>query len=207
MPDFTLPPCSTAIVGMTGSGKTTFAFLHMAKTPCACRFIFDDMGQASARLGIPLVSTPSQVAASLPTKWIAYNPHVMFPGDVKSGFLFFCEMAFKISQKSRHKKIVCIDEAWRFCDREDIPKEFAMLSQMGRSENIELVTVTQEPHRMNSSVLGSATELVCFRLQESIELKKIQGLGADAVAVSRLPLGSLIAYNRVKMTQHTGKLF
>jgi len=207
MSDFTLKPCSTAILGMTGTGKTTLAFLHLVKTPCAARFIFDDMGQAAARLKLPHVASPRELEASLQTRWVCFNPHKMFPGDTEGAFRFFCDWSFKVSQRTRHKKMFFADEIWRWQDRDSIPKELAMLSQMGRSENLELVTATQEPHRLNSSILGSATEMVCFRLQESIELKKVQGLGADSVAVSRLPLGSFISYNRVTLKTFAGKLF
>ncbi|MDD5139396.1 MAG: hypothetical protein PHY43_03930 [Verrucomicrobiales bacterium] len=214
MSDFTLKPCSTVITGMTGTGKTTLAFLHLLKTPCACRFIFDDMGQAAARLKLPHVSTPKQLEASLQTRWSCFNPHPMFRGDVNAAHEFWCKWVFETSRRTRHKKIAFTDEAWRFQDRENISQEMSVLSQMGRSENIEQLTTTLEPHRMNSALLGSATELICFRLQDSIDLKKIQGLGADADAVSRLPLGSFISYNRVNPTRpdgtkniYRGKLF
>jgi len=39
--------------------------------------------------------------------------------------------------------------------------------QTGREENLELVTATQLPHKINASITGQSTELVCFRLTTS----------------------------------------
>ena len=37
MGDFRLEPALTAIVGMTGSGKSTFAYRYLLNAPAACR--------------------------------------------------------------------------------------------------------------------------------------------------------------------------
>ena len=182
---------------MTGSGKSTFAFLHLLNTNAACRFIFDDLGQASARLKIPLCSTREELERAKRTRWVLFNPHKMFEGELEKGFDWFCDYVFESSRLGRGKKMVFVDEIWRMQNRQKISKSLARLSQMGRSEGIELVTATQEPHRLNSSILGSSTELVCFRLQESVELLKIRGLGADPVAVSQLPPLHFISYDRI----------
>ena len=61
MGDFTLPPASTLIVGMTGSGKSTFAYEYLKKSPAACRFVFDNLGRAGTRLGIRPCYTAREV--------------------------------------------------------------------------------------------------------------------------------------------------
>ncbi len=68
MADYLAKPRSTGIFGMTGSGKTTLALNYIRKSPVACRFIFDDQGQASARLKLPLVGTLTEMEKALATK-------------------------------------------------------------------------------------------------------------------------------------------
>ena len=205
--DWTLAPRLTAIFGMTGSGKTTFALKYLQNTPAAARFIFDDQGQASARLKQPLCGTAAELERSLATRWTLFNPHIHFPGDAAAGFRWFCAWLFSAARRGTGRKMFFADEAWRWCDREQIPQELAQIAQMGRAENLELITATQQPHRLNDSITGSATEMVCFRLQESIALRKIKDLGADPAAVAKLPRGSFISYNRLTERTAAGRLF
>lgn len=207
MSDYSAAPRSTAIVGMTGSGKTTLAFNYLRNTPAVCRFIFDDQGQASARLKIPLASTIAEMERALQTRWVCYNPHLDFPGDLDGAFSFFCDWCFQVSKRGPGWKQMLVDEIWRFQDRDKIPKELAVVSQMGRIERLELVSVTQQPHLVNSSIMGSSTELICFRLDESVEWKKIASLGAPASEVAALPLGSFISLDRITREIRRGKVF
>lgn len=207
MSDYTLPPCSTLVCGMTGSGKTTFALRYLLNVQAVCRFVFDDLGQVAARLGIPHASTAREVEAALATRWVIFNPHRMFPGDLDAAFRWFCHWSFEASRRGNGKKIVLVDEVWRFCSPQGIPRELAVLSQMGRAENLELMCATQRPHRINDSITGAATELVCFRLDEPLALGRVDTLGADPDEVQDLPLGSFIAVNRLSRGVARGKLF
>ena len=185
MSNYLAKPRSTAIFGMTGSGKSTFAFAYLRKSPVACRFIFDDQGQASARLRIPLVSTPAEMERALSTRWVCYNPHVMFPGKMTDGFLFFCDWTFKAAKRGPGWKQFLVDEVWRFQDRQKIPQPLATISQMGRVEELELISVTQQPHLVHSSITGSSTEMICFHLDESVDLMKVKKLGGPDVEIRR----------------------
>jgi hypothetical protein len=69
--------------------------------------------------------------------------------------------------------------------------------QTGREENLELVCATQLPHKVNASITGQSTELVCFRLCEPLALNRVKELGGDVSAVSALPLGQFVSYNRL----------
>jgi hypothetical protein len=207
MSNYAASPRSTLIVGMTGSGKTTFALKYLQRSPVACRFIFDDQAQASNRLKIPLASTPEEMDRALATRWVCYNPHVMFKGEQNKAFAWFCEWAFEAAKRGPGWKQIMVDEIWRFQDRDKIPQPLAVVSQMGRVEELELVSLTQHPHLVNSSITGSSTEMICFRLDESIELLKIKKLGAPAEEVQKLPLGSYIALNRLTRELTRGKMF
>jgi hypothetical protein len=141
---------------MTGSGKTTFAIRYLLNVPAACRFVFDDMGQVAARLKRPQAGTAAELESALGSKWVIFNPHRMFPGDVTAAFAFFCQWAFDASRRGPGKKVFVADEVWRFCSPQAIPRELAVIAQMGRAENLELVTATQLPHKVNASITGQS---------------------------------------------------
>ena len=71
----------------------------------------------------------------------------------------------------------------------------------------ELVTATQLPHKVNGSITGQATELVCFRLDERLALDTVEDLGADRAAVQALPLGSFVSWNRISRVRQDGRIF
>jgi hypothetical protein len=192
---------------MTGSGKTTFAILYLLNASAACRFVFDDLGQVAARLKLPHASTAAELEAALATRWVIFNPHRMFPGDVEGAFRFFCQWAYDASRRGPGKKILLVDELWKFCSPNSIPKELAVVAQTGRVENLELVTATQLPHKIHASITGQSTELVCFRLDEALALDKVEELGADRAAVQSLPLGSFVAWNRISRGRLDGRVF
>ena len=79
--------------------------------------------------------------------------------------------------------------------------------QAGREHGIQLFTCTQQPHCVNSAIVGQATELVCFRLQEPKSLESVRNLNADPARVSALPLGSFVSYNRLSGGTLAGRLF
>jgi hypothetical protein len=207
MADYTLPPANTVIVGMTGSGKTTFALRYLLNAPAACRFIFDDLGRAATRLRIRPAYTALEVENALATRWVVFNPHRMFPGDTKSAFRWFCQWVYDVSRRGQGKKLLLVDEVWQHQDNMQLPRELALVVQTGREENIELVCATQLPHKINASITGQSTELVCFRVDERLALQCVRDLKADADAVQALPLGQFISYNRLSGGKLAGKVF
>jgi hypothetical protein len=192
---------------MTGSGKTTFAIRYLLNAPAVCRFVFDDLGQVAARLKVSHASTALEVENALATRWVVFNPHRMFPGRVTDAFRWFCQWTMDCSRRGPGKKILLVDEVWRWCTPNAIPQELAAVAQMGRAENLELVVATQLPHKVNASLTGQSTEMVCFRLQEHLALDCVADLGADREAVQSLPPGSFIGRNRISGATLAGRVF
>jgi len=207
MADFTLPPANTLIVGMTGSGKSTFAYRYLVNANAACRFIFDDLGRAATRLKIAPVFFERQCEAALASRFVIFNPHRMFPGATKDAFRWFCQWVYAASRRGEGKKLLLVDEVWQWQSNMEMPRELALCVQTGREENLELVCATQLPQKVNASVTGQSTELVCFRLTEPLALKEVKDLGGDPEKVKNLPLGAFISYNRLTGATVSGKLF
>ncbi len=215
MNDFTLDPQHTLIVGMTGSGKTTFVIsyvLNIEPVP-ACIFIFDDQNRMWPRLKLQPCYTVSELEASLASRWSVYNPLRMFPGDTKAALKWWCAWVYHCAQRGPGKKLVVVPEVWRHCTPDSIPVELALMAQMGRELNVELVVDTQRPEMINPSITGAATELVCFKLMSAEALRAVEklwrdsGIMATRQTIAGLPLGQFIGWNRLSGGSLGGRLF
>lgn len=200
-------PAHTLVVGMTGSGKTSFTIRYLLNVTCACRFLFDDGGRFSRRLGVKPACTAREVEAALASRWVIFNPVRMFPDDYAAGFAWFCQWVFDCAGRGPGLKVLTVDELWQWADSRTIPRQLRLCTQAGRERGVQLFTATQEPQRVNSSIVGQSAELVCFRLQEPKAWACVKDLGADVDRVSQLPLGSFVAYNRLSGAELAGKLF
>ncbi len=207
MGDHTLEPANTLLVGMTGSGKSTFAYRYLLNAPAACRFIFDDLGRAATRLKVRPVGTVKQCEDALASRWVIFNPHVMFPGATRDAFRWFCKWTYEVSKRGPGKKLLLVDEIWQWQNNLAIPQELALVCQTGREENLELVCATQMPHKINSSITGQSTELVCFRTDERLALDAVRDLRGDVAKVENLPMGHWISYNRITRGELAGRVF
>jgi len=104
------------------------------------------------------------------------------------------------------RKLVCIAELWNFCTEDSIPAELAMLAQGGRSDGVEFVFDTQRPGKLNPSMVGAATEIVCFRLDERQALRSVAALGHNPDEVRAQPFGSFTSRD-LKGGELRGRVF
>ena len=193
---------------MSGSGKTWFARRFMINMPePACRFLFDESSRWSKWLPIAPCFTWKECDAALARRWVLFNPARMYPDDYARGFDEFCQYVYSVSTGGPGAKILAVQELWQWCDARTMPRGFRLCTQAGREHGIQLLLDTQEPHRLNSSVLGQTTELVCFRLQEPKAWDCVRELGLDVDKVKSLPLGRFISLNRLSGATLSGRLF
>jgi hypothetical protein len=210
---YLLNPQSTLITGMTGSGKTTFVVRYLMNRmrnqgKPACVFIFDNLTRMQPRLRIPMLYTAKDLDEALPTRWVCFNNSRMFPGDTRTAFRWFCFWIFDVCRSGPGEKIVCFPEVWQHCTEDSIPQEFAMLAQAGRELNIHLIVDTQQPEKLNDSIVNCRTETVAFRCQEGSDAaRQMERLGFNRGEIQNLPPGTFIAKNNISGGQLKGKLF
>lgn len=225
MLDYTLDAHHTAVVGMTRSGKTTYVNRYLLNTgltgddpPPAVTIIHDDLHRMAYRLCLPPCHTTAAMEAALLTRSVCIHPERMFrldnfkpsvgvPTPQHAAFRATCKWAMEVAQRGPGRKIVSLPEMWRFCTKDSIPLEFAMLAQAGAETGVELLLDTQTPEKLNPSLDGQLNELVCFKLISSEALKAVERMGADPDEVKNLPLGSFVAYNRISGDVLRGKVF
>jgi len=209
MADYSIPRCITLCFGAGGTGKTTFVLLYLLNAPgVACRFIFDDSGQAATRLKLKPCGTARQCEEALPSGWVCFNPHVMFPGaKLPDAFRWFCQWVMHASARGPGRKILFVDELWQWCDARTIPEELETIVRTGRVENLELVSCTHRPREYHVTVRSQATEFVAFNICEPAELVAIRPYWSGVDEAAALPRGEFIAVNRDTGGTLRGRLF
>lgn len=197
-------PAHILVVGGTGSGKTTWTILHALNVRgVACQFFFDWNERIVPRLPWPACYTEADCERALQSRKVVFNPKRLFPGaayDRKQGLAalkWFAGYVRRKSKSGRGRKLFHCAELWNFCTEDSIPSELALLAQDGRQDEVSFVLDTQRPEKLNPSIIGATTELVCFRLDEKRALRAVEEMGMDSARVQALPLGSFIALNRL----------
>ena len=162
MPDWTLPHHCTLVAGASGSGKTSFCqsfllnrSLELAgnPAPAACTFVFDYKLEFSQRLGIPAVGTLKECQAALASRWVVFNPFIMFQSEEgkeapeRRAFAWFCEWVYDVCRRGPGRKVFHCDEAHNFLPtRSDLlPAYFSRILREGRAEDLEVLLSTQFP--------------------------------------------------------------
>lgn len=205
--NITLRPSTTIVGGKSGSGKTTFSLRYLVNAPVTLRAIFCPDSQAADRLGLAMAETPEELAAAADDGWALFDPHQMFPGDVAAGFRWFCSWTFWAATQRAGRKVLLVDEVWRYCDPRRIPDELALVIQTGRVHGLEQVFCTQRPNRLNEAITNEATEAVWFRLQGRNALEVVKNLDGDPDEVSSLPPGCFVSYDLERGGTLRGRVF
>lgn len=185
----------TLICGRSGSGKTEFALRYLVNSAAVVRFVFDPDGQMSARLNLDAASTPEELEEDLASGWVVFDPTAMFTGRRADALRFFSRWAWTASERGPGRKILLVDEVWKYCNPQGIPQELAECVQDGRVRGLEMVVATQTPNRLHASIANEVTELVSFRLGADSVADAIRQYGADPARVMRLAPGQFVAWN------------
>lgn len=174
------------IVGSSGSGKSSYAVSVLGNGKFTCRFIFDPSGEYAQRFQRRACRVAAELHAAIPTGWVVFDPHTLFPGDPERAFENFCEWAWQVSGKMPGQKTLFADEVWKFCSPNLLPKPLVQIIQDGRKSGIGLLATTQRPNRLNETIIAEATELVSFKLSGMNALEYLRR-NCDEFPVDKLP--------------------
>jgi len=210
----------TLAVGVSRCGKTILLLRYLAaRRDLACRFIFDPLGQIAATANrnaegrglagrFTVCETEDELEVALAEDgWVFFDPSELFPGDQAAGFDWFCRWSYDKARQMSGRKALLADEVWMFQSKQKFPQSLACWIQDGAKWNCEVLLATHDPHKLNSSLEGQITELVCFYLQGDKQLEYVARLGIDPDEVASLPNGSFIARDPRTRGEFRGKVF
>lgn len=206
----------TIVAGVSRSGKTSFGARYLvAERDFNCRFIFDaesaedapDEGEFSHRLGLTPAEDFHECAAAVEDGFVVFDPHALYPGRMVEAFSDFCAWSFEAAKRLPGRKVILLDEAWKYCSPHAIPLSLATVVQTGQKRGLETLFTTQRPNKLNEAILNEWTELVCFTLDGEKALDCVEDKGAVREEVRQLPLGSFVALNRHTRGVLRGRLF
>ncbi len=198
----------TLVAGKSGSGKTTFALRYLVNaSDLTCRFVWDADGQIAQRLALPAAETAEELAMAAADGWAIFDPNQLFPGRHADGFAWFASWCYAMSSRIPGRKLLLVDEVWRYCTPQAIPQSLAECIQTGRVRRLDCMFATQRPARLNGSITNEVTEAVCFSIREPAGLDRLEEMGADRAEVMGLHPGAFVAVNVERGGILRGKVF
>lgn len=208
MIDYAATRAITLVAGCSGSGKTTFCLRYLVNDrTLAARFLWDADGQLADRLGLASASTPEELQASIEDGWAIFDPNPLFPGRHAEGFAWFAAWAYAASAGIPGRKVLLVDEVWRYCNNVSIPQPLAECIQTGRVRGLDCMFATQRPNRLNEAVTNEVSECVAFRLQGPNALRVVGELGCPVSDVACLARGHWLASNTETGARMSGRLW
>lgn len=176
----------TIVAGVSGSGKSTFALRYLVNAVIDVRFIFDLGGEYSSRLRLPPAVDAYSLGLGLCRGWVLFDPERLFPGRIQQAFAFFCDWVFAVSQRIRGRKVLIVDESYRYQTNNAIPGELACCVFDGLKRGLDVMFNIQAPNKLNNTILNECTEFVAFRLQSGRATELCTEWGFNPEELSRL---------------------
>jgi hypothetical protein len=182
----------TLVCGQSGSGKTTFALRYLVNCKAAVRFVWDADGQLADRLGLPAATTADECEMSLASGWVVFSPSLS-GGEHQAPFEWFCGWAWNAAGRVRGRKVLLVDEVWRYCTSHVIPRPLAECVLTGRVRELDAFFCTQHPNRINASLTGETTEAVAFALNLPLQIAPLEAFGHRPDEIRGLKKGEWIS--------------
>lgn len=173
--------------GVQGTGKSTFALRYLVNAPLEYRFIFDPEEEYAQRLRLEPARDAYGLSLQLCRGWVLFDPHLQFAGRLDAAFAFWCEWVFTMAERLPGRKILVVDEAWKYVTARTHPIELEACVRSGRKRGLQCIFNTQTPNLLHGTIRNECSELVCFRLSDGNCLEMPAQRGFDIEQVRTLP--------------------
>jgi hypothetical protein len=199
----------TLACGVSRCGKTIFFLRYLAsRSDLVCRFIFDPLGKMAEACGLVCAESEAECEFAVEEDgWVFFDPATMFPGDDAAGFDWFCRWSYGHAQRLCQPTALLCDEVWMYQNRHKLPQPLACWIQNGAKFRCEVLLATHDPHKLNSSLEGQLTEIVCFYLQGDKQLDFVQRLGFDRAEIASLQNGAFVSRDPRLRTELRARLW
>ncbi len=172
------PNSRSALIGMTGSGKTTLARSFLTKY---YRYVvvYDVKGQMRAKdwPGYAIYTDFDKLIKAKEERLI-YQPNINEIPDEKNWD--YAEKFFKWIYLRRNT-VVYVDEVYGCTGRDYIPFYFRAILTRGRERGITCLMATQRPSLIPQFILSESENYYVFKLQMPQDKKKIEEIKGFSV--------------------------
>ncbi len=197
-------PTKVAIVGSSGTGKSTFFTQYIRKANYQKIFVFDSEGEYGLRTGVNVCySTDDLNKALSQDQQIVFDPCVMFEGDTQTGFEFFAEWTFTLAKQpslTTVRKLFAVDEAQTLISTDLVSHWLSCVVETGRRYTLDWLSVQQGLHLVHNRIRLQMTDVVAFR---TIEKRALDWLEQNEFPVDEVR--SLPDFHYVAKNMRTGK--
>ncbi len=183
--NFNHPAQVVLTYGTMGVGKTTHVVSLLRQQNCRI-FVYDHKHEICQKLGVRCAYSLAELAeAANRGGVVCFDYSVLYPGQKRAGFTFFCDFVYSFSEAFRGRKILFTDELQKLVDpHKEVPLEVAQVIDDGRCVELDLWAVSHGANRVHTWVRAQATEVYTFRQADENSVKilaKDYGFNPDAV--------------------------
>lgn len=207
-------PTKILITGKSGSGKSTYQLRYVRHSDYDRYFIFDHKMEFQKRLGVIPCLTIEECVEKVKKgeRYISWHHSHEYPGDMQSGFEFYCEWVYEVAKALREdgsKSIFVCDEVNRFTGTSagSMGWSFTQLIEDGRLQGLDFIGTSHAANQINNRLRMQLSEVVALRCKDRIPLEFLEQCGFDPEEVKRLPIGAFIALDCDSDTFTRGRLF
>ena len=191
-------PVKTLCCGSSGTGKTTLMIRRIAAADALNVFIFDQAGELTYRLGLPILRVDDLTAIADAHRVVCVDPADLHASDLAAAFEWFCLWVLARSQQTPGRKLLVIDELQRLTTThaDGAPKSFVDILEIGRRAGLDVLIGSQAPNLLHNRIRAQITEVCAFRMIDKRATDWLEPLLTNADdRLRNLPRGLFICRN------------